>query len=204
MKMESILPSNEFWQDLSESTGTIVTPANILDSFAMYLAYKSAPKMDTWPGIIGTGASVLADYVNGPIARYTGTDSKLGEAVDAVGDKIKLAYAIKYIWELDLAPKPLLTAVAIQNGLNTGITLAERAIGNGEPQIHSSWAGKRAIFAQQAGIGLYVIATKLEQEDNGRAVQVKKIAAGISAVGMGLGVVSTTGYTKTLIHSVRS
>ena len=68
----------------------------------------------------------MTDVVDGRVARSTKTQSPLGEAIDAAGDKVKLAIALYKIWALDLAPKSLLSAVAIQNAANVALVAADR------------------------------------------------------------------------------
>ncbi|MBP9738971.1 CDP-alcohol phosphatidyltransferase family protein [Candidatus Saccharibacteria bacterium] len=192
------------WQKISEATGTIVTPANAIDLLGFAGAKYGIDRLDSWKGIGIACASFMADFADGKVARATGTQSELGEALDAAGDKIKLAYALVKIWQLELAPKELLCAVAVQNGLNTGITLADKAINKNESVIHASWAGKRAIFLQQWGIGLNVVGSQMEKDEMRNARSVRLAGNIIGACGVVMGGIATAGYTRTLWRSLKN
>ncbi len=99
------------FQKASDATGTIVTPANAIDAVAFVIALDGIKQHDTWSGIVKSGAGYAADAIDGKVARATKTQSDLGEAIDAGGDKIKLVYALAQIWKTKRAPRSLLTAV---------------------------------------------------------------------------------------------
>lgn len=188
------------FQKISDKTGTIITPSNIIDVASMAGSKYGIDRLDTWRGIGTALLSFGADMVDGKVARATGTQSALGEAIDAGGDKIRLAYAIGKIWQMDLAPKRLLVAVAIQNSLNTALTMVDRATNADEPQIHPSWWGKRAILMQQTGIGLHVIGSRLEKDEKLAASCFSKTAGSILGyAGVAFGVVASSGYVATLL-----
>jgi len=196
------LAQNErnIFQNISDSTGTVITPSNIIDVASMVGSKYGIDRLDTWRGIGTALVSFGADMVDGKIARATGTQSALGEAIDAGGDKIRLAYAIGKIWQLDLAPKHLLVAVAIQNSLNTALTMVDRATNADEPQIHPSWWGKRAILLQQTGIGLHVIGSRLEKDEKLASSRFSKTAGSVLGyAGVAFGAVASTGYAATLL-----
>lgn len=190
-------------QIVANATHGVATISNAIDAVAMWQAIDGINNLDTWRGIRKSAASFLADLIDGPIARVTGTSSIVGEAADAVGDKIKLIYALHKIEEMELAPKLLLDAVKLQNLTNVGITVIDQVSNHGNPQIHASWVGKRAILAQQTGIGLHVIAARLEKDGSSRAEAVRKAGDTIGWTGVGLGVIATKGYAETLWQSLQ-
>ena len=98
-------------QSTAEKTRGVSTPSNLLDAYAFKKCIEGLDNLDTWKGIFTACGSLMADLVDGPIARVTDTSSAVGEGVDAVGDKIKLAYALTKIWQLELAPKPLILGI---------------------------------------------------------------------------------------------
>lgn len=189
------------WQIISDATRTVVTPANAIDLLAFYGAKKGIDNLDSWKGIGITAASFLSDIVDGKVARATGTQSPLGEALDAAGDKVKLAYALVKIWQLDLAPKPLLTAIAMQNLVNSGLTITDQAINNGDHVIHPSWFGKRAMLLQQTGLGLNVIGSQMNKDEMRFGKELKTAGTLLSSLGVVVGFVATAGYAKTLFKS---
>ena len=194
----------KMWQKISDATGTVVTPANAIDLLCFAGAKYGIDNLDSWKGIGIAAVSFLGDLVDGKVARATGTQSELGEALDAAGDKIKLAYALVKIWQMDLAPKPLLVAVALQNGLNAGLTLADQALHKENPAIHASWFGKRAIFLQQTGIGLHVIGSQLEKEERSTAKTVKLTGNVLGYTGVAVGTVASGDYLHKFVQTRRS
>lgn len=198
------VPNQELniWQKTSDSTHGIVTPGNAIDAAALPLAVASLPHLDNWLGIAGSAIAFMADVVDGRAARATGTQSDLGEVVDATGDKVKMALALRAIWKADLAPRPLMVAVGIRNGVNAILTGLDR-LNNAEPAIHPSKIGRIAIFAEQFGVGLHVIGSKLENRRPETASTLKAAGNVIGWSGVGLGLFATSGYTRKYIESCK-
>lgn len=192
------------WQRLSGATGTCITPANVIDAVGFAGAKYGLDRLDSWSGIVAAGASFLSDVIDGRVARATGTTSPLGEAIDAAGDKVKLAYALRKINELKLAPRKLLAAIAIQNGCNAVLTTADQLLHKEQHVLHPSWFGKRAMFLQQMGVGLHVVAAQMEQDARPRAPRVRLAANILGWAGVGLGSVATTGYGRKLAAAQRA
>lgn len=190
-------------QSTAKATHGVVTPSNLIDAYAFKKCVEGLDNLDTWSGIFKACGSLMADLIDGPIARVTDTSSSVGEGVDAVGDKIKLVYALKKIHELELAPNYLILGVLLQNGLNVGLTVADKMTNKNNSVIHASWAGKRAIFLQQWGLGLHVIGSRLEKDGNKRAHSVQKLGTFVTCAGLGMGGIATGGYTRAFIKSRR-
>lgn len=203
----SDLPAEEidrnFWQVIAGATNDVVTPANALDAAAFGLSIYGLNNLDSWKGIIASASAFGADLVDGKIARATGTQSDLGEAVDAGGDKIKLAFALYQIWKLNLAPKTLIMAVAAQNGYNIGLTAADRSL-NDKPSIHPSSFGKKAIFLEQMGLGMHVIGSEVSKQNEKRGRAIKLAGSVVGYAGVGVGIIASSGYTAKLIQSRKS
>lgn len=203
MSSETVLPEPNTWQRISDATGTVITPANLIDAAGFGAAKYGLDQLDSWKGIYTAAASFLSDVVDGRIARATGTSSPLGEAIDAAGDKAKLAYALYQINRLQLAPRKLLGAVATQNACNTALTTADQLVHGKEHVLHSSWLGKRAMLLQQTGIGLHVIASQMEKDIMPRARQTRIAANVLGWSGVAVGVAATAGYGKRFFSSLR-
>lgn len=203
---ESTAPNSpeEFnrWQQLSEATGTVVTPANIIDAMGFIGAKYGIDRIDTPRGAAIVALSYGADVIDGKVARATGTESKLGEAVDAAGDKVKLAYGLVQVWRKGLASKPLLTAVAVQNVANSALTLADQRINGKEPVIHSSYLGKRSFFMQELGVGLSIAGTQIRDRGFGFGEKIRKTGNFIGFAGVAVGTVATAGYFNDLKRSM--
>lgn len=188
------------FQHIANLTHHVVTPANAIDALSFVGAMYGLRELESWKGILISGASFMADYVDGIVARATGTQSELGEAVDAVGDKLKLALGLYTIWQHDLAPKQLLTSVAVLHGINTAVTATDRLI-HDKPVMHATWLGKRAIFMEQWGIGLHVIGSKISQTSYEKGSAIKAAGTALGYIGVGLGVLAGADYAATLWES---
>jgi hypothetical protein len=96
-----------------------------------------------------------------------------------------------------------LGAVAVQNSCNTALTTADQVRHGQNHVLHASWFGKRAMFLQQMGVGLHVIAAQMEKDQRPRSRQVRLAANVLGWSGVALGVGATAGYTHQLITAVR-
>jgi phosphatidylglycerophosphate synthase len=147
-------------QRIAQRSGGVVTPANLLDGLAFVGAAWSGPRFETWGGIAVGAFAYLSDVVDGTLARATGTESSVGELVDHVGDKPKVAFALWHIWRRRLAGRRLVAAVAAYNLVTASITVFDR-LANETPRIEVTREGKRAMFTTATGIGVQVVASKL-------------------------------------------
>lgn len=191
------------WQKLAGATNDIVTPANMIDAVAFGVGVYGIRNLDSWKGIGFACSGFMADFVDGKVARATGTQSELGEAIDAGGDKVKLAYALYKLWELDLAPKPLLIAVGLQNGINVALTAVDRSA-NKPPVLHPSGLGKKAIFIEQWGLGLHVIGTEVAKKNEKRGKALRTAGTVLTTAGVVIGAAATSGYVATLRNAKRA
>jgi phosphatidylglycerophosphate synthase len=192
------------WQVVAEATNYIVTPANAIDVVGFAASMYGIYNLDSWKGIIAAGSGFMTDVIDGKVARKTKTASPLGEAIDAGGDKVKLAFALLQIWRLDLAPKSLVLAIAAQNAANVGLTAVDQVVNKDEPVMHPSKLGKRAIFIEQWGLGIHVIGSEVAKNNDKRGRYIKAAGSVIGYAGVILGVGSTAGYTSTLVSSSKS
>lgn len=190
-------------QNVNQRTHGILNPSNCADVGSIPLAAWGSERLNRWDGIAASAVAFTVDWWDGPLARRLETASPLGEKVDAISDKIRLGIALRAIYAQDLAPEYLVKAVAAQNFVNAVITLTEKAVSKDESQIHSSWFGKRAIFAQQWGIASHVIAKKLENDGHEQARALRYAGNTICGIGLGLGAVATGGYAQKLWRSLQ-
>lgn len=175
-------------QEIADSTYGVVTPANALDAAAFLGAAWAAPRLATWPGIAAAVASYGADIADGKLARATGTTSRVGDLIDHIGDKPKVAFALYHIWTQRLADRRLVAAVAAYNAATASLTVYDR-LANGTSHVEVTSAGKRAMFATVTGIGCQAIATKLSETHPaaGRALRRGAgalVCAGLAAYGL--------------------
>lgn len=205
---ESYQPNHEehieapnVFQRVYDATNTVVTIPNALDVLAFPGAIYGIRNIETARGASAVLLSYGIDAIDGKIARKLGTASPLGEKIDAVGDKVKLGYGIYRLWKHDQADKPLLATVAIQNTINSVITIADRAL-NTEPVLHSSQIGKKSFMLQEIGVGLNIAGRVITKNGNEQAGEKLRIAGNIVGFGaVALGTIATRGYLRTLRQS---
>ena len=185
------------FQKVALTTKDVVAPANAVDAAAFVGAAWSAPRFDTWDGIIVGGLSYGVDAVDGALARITGTESELGAKVDAGGDKIKVIWGLINVLRNNQAPKSLLTIVAAQNLANAAIYGLDHAV-HDEPHITEvTRIGKRAMATQVAGVGLNVIGNKVAEDKPalGKALKVTGTILGFAGFAT-YGLASTKEYWR--------
>lgn len=185
------------FQRVAEATRGVVTPANVMDVAAFALAVESAPKMDTWRGIVTMAVSYLTDLGDGATARATGTVSEVGAGVDAVGDKLKTAYVGYHVARRELADYDLLTVVAGYNLATAGAAAYDR-LTHDEPRVETNVPGKRAVFAASLGLGLQIIGNKVAETDEQKGRALKRAGTGVGYGGLAhYGVKAIRDYWRT-------
>ncbi|GAC1483172.1 MAG: hypothetical protein NVS1B7_6890 [Candidatus Saccharimonadales bacterium] len=195
------LPTNNplnVFQKVAAATHDIITPANGLDALGFAASIYDIQQLDSLKGIAVAGAGFMTDFFDGKIARATGTQSKLGEAIDAGGDKIKLALALRKVWQSELAPRPLIAAVALQNSVNVALTSVDQ-LRRADTVLHPSNFGKKAIFMQQWGLGLHVFGSEVAKHNESRGNRIKLAGSVLTAAGVVVGLVASAGYVKVLL-----
>lgn len=170
------------FQKVSDATGGVVTPANLLDVGAFALTVWAAPRLNTRKGVKGTAVSFVGDIVDGFVADVTGTRSDLGSAIDRVGDKVKSAITAPYIYKYRLAPRSLLGAVVLQNVGNASAT-AYDYFRNKDRQIVVENADRYAALANNVGIGLHLVAGELARDGYYREEKIARLLG--SSIGWG-------------------
>lgn len=181
------------WQKIAAATDDWLTPANFIDGVAFAMAMRAGSRLEETSGIAEAAIAFGADFIDGKVARATGTASPKGEAVDAAGDKIKLGYYLVKIWQDSLAPKPLMAAVGIQNATNVAITAYDRKK-NPIPQVHPNTDGKHGIFMQQIGLGMHVIGNKVAKTRPETGWAIKTAGTALTVLGIARGLRATKSY----------
>lgn len=166
------------FQQTMEATGGVVTPANVMDAAAFAVTAAGASELDSWEGIGKIAGAFSVDWLDGKVARLTGTVSPLGASLDAVGDKIKLSMIGYQAYKKDLVHPVVLGAVAAQNLANAAATAYDRTV-HDEPRVKVTHEGRRTMFYNCLGLGLQIIGTELAKThpDHGRKVKVAGAAA---------------------------
>jgi phosphatidylglycerophosphate synthase len=146
------------WQKLARRTNGLVSPGNfitvlgcllVVTGLVLLLHHKS-----TWLAVILLMVGRLADLADGLVADWTGTKSPVGEAMDAIIDKIELALVVIVIWLLSLLP----TAVFIVFAVHTVSNVVLSTFANYKTErLHPSRSGKLAAAGEWAVIALFVL-----------------------------------------------
>jgi len=130
------------WQKLAYRSYGTLTPANlasvaggIVGIYGLVLVYDGA----LVGGLLLLAIGRIADLLDGLIAEYTKTKSPLGELIDAVVDKLVIAFAVVVFLAVGIVPWPLVITVAILNGFNGVVSVLGRMRGR---VIHPSKFGK--------------------------------------------------------------
>ena len=109
------------WQKLASRSYGTLTPANFVSLIGGVLAFYGLILIlnsETVSGLLFLTIGRVADLFDGIIAEYTKTKSPLGELVDAIADKLVIAFAIIIFAALELVPWPIVALIALQNVFN--------------------------------------------------------------------------------------
>lgn len=167
------VPADErtFWQRLAYVSRGVVTPGNLLSVFGGLLVVLGLYMMlsgELWQGAVVLLVGRLADILDGFVASKTGTLSRLGEALDAIIDKLALAAALLVFLVESLVPVWFLVLVALQNILSAIINLYAHLH---KRTAHPSLEGKLSTALAWAGLLVFVLAEALRNFDNNISAQ---------------------------------
>lgn len=191
-------------QVIAEKSNGIVTPSNMLDLAATAVATKNMSKIDTTRGVLMVATTMAVDLVDGSIARATGTESQIGAKIDAGADKLNAGHALYYAWKKNLAPKPLLALVAIQNGVNCAAVIHD-SLTHKSTRLQTSKYGKAATFTNGFGVGLNVIGNSIKDSHPEKAERLKSIGTLLGYTGLTtVGVLANLDYWKKTLGRNRS
>jgi len=135
----------------------IFTPANAVTIVGGALAVHGATHIHELSGVLEFGAGRMLDICDGFIARRTHS-SPFGEGLDATVDKAAIAAGVGEAWHQNAVPWEVLAVIALINITNASANLYAKRQG-AEP--HSSWAGKRYTFGQNAAYGAFALSHAL-------------------------------------------
>lgn len=130
------------WQKLAYRSYGTLTPANFVSLIGGVLVIYGLILIlnaEIVSGLLLLTIGRVADLLDGLIAEYTKTKSPLGEVIDAVADKLVIAFAVIVFAAIELVPWPIVALIAVQNVFNglAGIISRVRKI-----RLHPSKYGK--------------------------------------------------------------
>ena len=143
-------------------TADVLTVPNAISAVGLALVLKGSARPDTGWGIALTVAGRLLDLLDGKVARMLDQSSEFGAGVDAAFDKAGvLAIGINE-WRGNIAPKPALLAIAVQNAVNLAATAISTRLA-GDEVLTPVPQGKAAMAYQNGALGAYAVATLLRK-----------------------------------------
>jgi len=120
-------------------TDAILTPANILTAFRLllmpvYCVFFLVLKQNVWAfGVLCIAA--LTDLLDGQLARFTNTVSRLGEQLDPFVDRIFILISVLTIYASGRLPFWLLVSFIVRDALMLAITMYQKARFNREFKV---------------------------------------------------------------------
>lgn len=153
-----------FLQHTAAKTGGTLTPGNIITLLGA--SFVALGLYDIWQGRIGRGIfeialGRIADVLDGAVAESTHTKSPLGEAMDAVFDKLVLFSVLGVFIAKDILPAAPAVCILVLQAATAGISLIGR---RRKRALHPSRAGKAATAALWVGLLLYGSAALTDQD----------------------------------------
>lgn len=143
----------------------------------------------------------ITDVIDGPIARRSGTVTKLGTLLDPLADRLSLAAGVVVIIVHDLAWAPLVWIVVVRDAtLVVFGAVFIKATHREIPPV--TWLGKRASFLVSLGLGTFILAGAVGHIDAPNEL-LQRIAYGISWVGVATYLVTFAGYVSAGLRAPR-
>lgn len=190
------------FQKVAARTRGAITPGNAVSILGMGLVISGAreyTKGNRARGLVLMAAGRVCDNIDGFVADKTGTKSRIGEAVDAVGDKAIAAAVLPMMIDNGTISENVGAAFITKNIVNTASTSIAKKRG---AEIHASAAGKQNTFGESATVGLYAAARAASAQGHDHASRYLEIAGHASfAVTTALGIQASWGYFQDALAS---
>ena len=151
------------YQRAAARSGGRVTPANAVSILSTGLVMHSLADITRGRFLKGTiklGAGRVGDLLDGAVAERTGTKGPVGEAIDALLDKVAIGAALPVLTVCEVTPPP---AAGLIMGLNIANARVAGEAKLNHKRLHPSEDGKKATFGYWAGICLYGLAAEARQ-----------------------------------------
>lgn len=141
------IPENERTtvQVVAASTRGVVTLANGITVLGLVLVIAGVVllgKGDMWTGLLCIAIGRLLDVADGIVAEWTSTKSPLGEAADAIADKLGTFLVIGSLLAFELAPWWMIVVLFVPQVVIAGIILYLRRNGR---NAHPTRFGKSSM-----------------------------------------------------------
>ncbi len=183
-----------FFQKIAARTNGVVTPGNVISLAGLALVMSGIREIDrgkTLRGISKVGVGRICDVLDGMAAEVTKTKSPLGEAIDAVIDKIEVAMAYPVLKNQGLVPEPILRKFRNQQLGNAGLTAIAKIR---KLEIHPQKEGKLSMAELWVSTGLYCLSKAIEETEPVVSEILDTTANEVAASSIELGNKATYGY----------
>ncbi len=182
----------------------IFTWPNAISATGFALVLHGSAKADTGRGIAETVVGRLLDLLDGVVARRTGQTSEFGAGIDAAFDKAGVLAIGVNEWRKNIAPKPALLAIALQNAVNVAATTATKRI-SPDDVLGPTLFGKRAMGWQNGALGAYAVAS-LFRSRSPRTYWIARLTGDVGTiVGSGwFGIRASSQYVSKLLEVLRA
>jgi phosphatidylglycerophosphate synthase len=191
---------HNMWQRMAAKTHGIVAPGNLVSlvgALAVSCGLYLVAQHSLTSGIIAIFAGRCADILDGIVADYTKTKSPLGEAIDAAADKIVVGLALLVLAVDNLLPLAIIVLIAVHGIYNSVLAIVSKLL---TVDLHPSAIGKMAAVCSWLTILLYLLERLLEQYGDPLASPVLWTARLSFVLFLGLAIVSSSAYTRTILQ----
>lgn len=183
--------SRNYWQRLAATTSGVITPANVASFLGLVIVFYGISLLRTHE--FALAALVVAvgrgfDVVDGFVAEHTGTKSPLGEAVDAVCDKLGTIAVLTAVGVEHIVPWWVVIVVALHHAVNSIVAYISW---RRKLAMRPTLAGKLATALEWLALCAFMVA----------AMHVSHwlwVAYMLLAPALWLGIVASIGYVRLL------
>jgi phosphatidylglycerophosphate synthase len=181
------------WQKLSFATRGIITPGNIVTFIGLILVLLglfAIVESDYLQGALLLLVGRLADIADGWAADKTGTKSPIGEAADAVADKVVTGLTVVVFLTQAITAWWILVALVVPQVASATISFIAR---QHSKTLHPSRIGKLSMFFTWVSLlGLLLL-----KAIDGEAMSfIQVLAYMLTALATVLGIVAVWGYAR--------
>lgn len=182
----------------------VLTVPNAISAVGLGLVLHGSARADTGWGITETVAGRLLDLLDGKVARMMNQSSEFGAGIDAAFDKAGvLAIGINE-WRGNIAPKPALIVIALQNAVNLVATAVATRLG-GEDDLAPVLDGKAAMAYQNGALGAYAISALFRRRHRAVSIVFRVIGDVDTVIGTGyFGVKASRQYVLRALEMAKS
>ena len=182
----------------------VLTIHNAISAVGLGLVLHGSARADTARGIAETVIGRLLDLADGKVARLLDQSSEFGAGIDAAFDKAGILAIGINEWRGNIAPRPALLAIAVQNAVNLVATAVATRLG-GDEDLAPVVDGKSAMAYQNGALGAYAVSALLRRHSRPWSLAFRVIADADTIIGTGyFGLKASRQYVSRAIDLARA